>query len=131
MKHFASPSFYRTFDLLLGATNPGLKLTHWTHDGVDWVRDRYSISGRTHGFVIEVMSLTRPGQRGWSLIVTKEHWWAGESTELVKSGRWARPTSGRRKDIMEWFRKHERELVRNLPAAHRNTMSARALAQSS
>jgi hypothetical protein len=131
MKHFASPSFYRTFDLLLGAANPGLKLTQWSHDGVDWARDRYSISGRNHGFVIEVISLTRPGRNGWSMMVTKEHWWAGEATEAVKSGRWARPMSGRRKDIMEWFRKHERELDRALPATQRSIVPARALAHPS
>jgi hypothetical protein len=112
MKNFASPSFYRTFDLLLGTINPGAKLSHWTYDGVEWVRDRYSVTGRTHGIIIEIFTLTRPGRGGWSVMVTKENWWAGTESEAIKASRWARPTSGRRSDIMEWFREQESELER-------------------
>jgi hypothetical protein len=121
VKHLASPSFYRTFDLLLGLTNPGAKLSCWTHDGVEWVRERTSITGRSHGFVIEVVSLTKAGRHGWCLLVTKEHWWAGESTEAIHSGRWSRAVSGRRKDILEWFRKHESEIDRGLQVAPRRS----------
>jgi hypothetical protein len=124
MKNFASPSFFRTFDLLMGATNPGLKLTEWTYDGVEWVRDRYSVTGRTYGFVIEIISLTRPGRRGWCLMVTKEHWWAGAGIEPIKSGRWARPVSGRGKDIIEWFRKQESELDRGAQPVRSSLASA-------
>jgi hypothetical protein len=119
VKHLASPSFYRTFDLLLSLSNPGAKLTCWTHDGVEWVRERTSIAGRSHGFVIEVVTLTKAGRRGWSLLVAKEHWWAGESTEAIRSGRWTRALGGRRKDILEWFRKHELEIDRGLPPSTR------------
>ncbi|MEJ2434353.1 MAG: hypothetical protein P8Y53_14770, partial [Pseudolabrys sp.] len=69
MKTLASPSFFRTFDLLLDAGNPGAKLTHWNYDGVEWVRDRYSVTGPSHGFIIDIISLTQPGRRGWSLMV--------------------------------------------------------------
>ena len=113
MKNLASPSFFRTFDLLLGAGNPGATLSHWNYDGVEWERDRYSVTGRNHGFVIEIISLTRPGRRGWSLMVAKEHWWAGQRSEPVKSVHWARPVGGHRKDIIEWFRKHEAALDRD------------------
>jgi hypothetical protein len=119
MKNFASPSFYRTFDLLLGTINPGAKLSYWTYDDVEWVRDRYSITGRTHGIIIEIFTLTRPGRRGWSVMVTKENWWAGTESEAIKSSRWARPTSGRRSDIMEWFREQELELDRSSQAIPR------------
>jgi hypothetical protein len=34
MKTFASPSFFRVFDLVLSGTNPGLKLSRWSGDGV-------------------------------------------------------------------------------------------------
>lgn len=115
MKNLATPSFFRTFDLLLGASNPGLKLTQWSYDGVDWVRDRYSVTGRNHGFIIEINTLTRPGRRGWCLLVTKEHWWAGTRAESVKSTQWSRPVSGQRKDILEWFRKHEKTIERGAP----------------
>ncbi len=116
MKNLATPSFFRTFDLLLGASNPGLKLTQWSYDGVEWVRDRYSVTGRNHGFVIEINTLTRPGRHGWCLLVTKEHWWAGTHADAIKSTQWSRPVSGQRKDIIEWFRKHEKAIDRERPA---------------
>jgi len=56
MKNFASPSFYRTFDLLLGTINPSAKVAYWTYGDVEWVRDRYSITGRTHGIIIEIFT---------------------------------------------------------------------------
>lgn len=129
MKNFASPSFFRTFDLLMGATNPGAKLTQWLFDGVEWVRDRYSVTGQTHGFVIEIVTLTRPGRRGWSLMVTKEHWWAGGGSEAIKSLRWARPVSGRRKDIIEWFRRQEAELDRGIRPVRRGSTSSGPVAE--
>ena len=110
MKNLASPSFFWTFDLLLDASNPGLKLNQWGYDGVDWARDRYSVTGRNYGFVIEITSLERPGRRGWCLMVTKEHWWAGTRTEAIKSLHWARAVSGQQKDIIDWFRTHEAAL---------------------
>lgn len=123
MKNFASPSFFRTFELLMGVTNPGVKLTQWLFGGVEWVRDRYSVTGQTHGFVIEIVTLTRPGRRGWSLMVTKEHWWAGAGSEAIKTLRWARPASGRRKDIIEWFRKQEAEFDRGIQPVRRSGVS--------
>jgi hypothetical protein len=113
MKNFASPSFFRLFDLLLGNSNPGSKLSQWTYGDVDWARDRYSVTGPHHGLVIEIFTLNRKGRRGWSLMVVKEHWWAGSETEAIKSTRWARPVSGRRSDIIEWLRQHELEIDRS------------------
>jgi hypothetical protein len=112
MKNFASQSFYRTFDLLFGTINPHASVFYGTYKGVEWVRDRYSISGRTHGIIVEIYTLARPGRGGWSVMVTKENWWAGPENEMIKTSRWARPTSGRRADIMEWFRRQEMELER-------------------
>ena len=114
MKNFASPSFFRLFDLLLATSNPGSKLSQWSYDEVNWVRDRYSLAGPTHGLVIEIFTLTRKGRRGWSLMVVKEHWWAGSKTEAIKSTRWARPIGGRRSDIIEWLREHELKLDRSV-----------------
>jgi hypothetical protein len=95
MKNFASPSFYRTFDLLLSTINSGAKSAHWTHDGVEWMRDRYSMSGHRHGIIIKIYTPTRPGRRGWSLMVIKENWWAGNKSETIKTSRCAaRPAGG-------------------------------------
>ena len=121
MKNFASQSFYRTFDLLLSTISPNAKGSSWTYDGVEWVRDRYSITGRTHGIIIEIFTLTRSGRNGWSVMITKENWWAGTESEAIKSSRWARPTSGRRRDILEWFREQELRLERSSQTVLRQT----------
>jgi hypothetical protein len=131
VKNLASPSFFRTFDLLMGIGNPGSKLTSWNHDGVEWVRERTSVTGRSHGFVIEVITLTKAGRNAWCLMVTKEHWWIGEATEAIRSGRWARAITGRRKDILEWFRKHEVEIDRGLSTSSRRAGTSRTFAQPS
>ena len=126
MKNFASQSFYRTFDLLLSTISPNAKGSSWTYDGVEWVRDRYSITGRAHGIIIEIFTLTRSGRNGWSVMITKENWWAGTESEAIKSSRWARPTSGRRRDILEWFREQELRLERSSQTVLRQTQRTAA-----
>ena len=112
MKSFAHPSFFRLFDLLLSLTNPGLKRSHWTHDGVEFERDRHSATGPKHGLTIEIFTLTRPGRHGWSLMVTKEYWWVGEESKALKNLRWARPTGGQRSEILAWLRSQEAHVGR-------------------
>jgi hypothetical protein len=90
MKSFASPSFFRLLDLLLSTTNPGLKLSRWKFDGVEFERERHSVMGPKHGLAIEIFTLTHAGRRGWTLMVTKEYWWAGEESKALKNLRWAR-----------------------------------------
>jgi len=114
MKSLARPSFFRTFDLLLGTTNPGAKLMRWTHDGVEFERERHSFSGPKHGLTIEIVTLTRAGRRGFGLMVTKEYWWAPNGKPF-KNVRWARPLSGQRNDLMAWLRVQEAALERSLP----------------
>src|SRR5262249_30598283 len=113
MKSFASPSFFRLFDLLLGATDPGLKRSRWTFDGVEFERERPSVMGPKHGLALEIFTMTRAGGRGWTLMVTKEYWWAGEEGKALKTLRWARPTSGRRADILSWLQAQEAGLERS------------------
>jgi hypothetical protein len=112
MKTLASPSFFRTFDLLLAAANPGLRLSHWTQDGVVWERERHSFNGRSHGFAVEVATLTRAGRQGWTLIVVKEFWWAGNHGKELRSSRWAQLLGGRRNDAIGWMREQEKALER-------------------
>jgi hypothetical protein len=114
VKTFASASFFRAFDLLLAKTNPSLKLSHWTYDGVEWGRERHSFGGRTHGFAVEVATMTRPGRQGWTLMVVKEFWWAGNQGKELRSSRWAQLLSGRRNDALGWMREQERGLEREL-----------------
>jgi hypothetical protein len=117
MRSFARPSFFRLFDLLLSTTNPGLKLSRWTFDGVEFERERHSFMGPKHGVAIEIFTLTRAGRRGWTLLVTKEYWWVGEESKALKNLRWARPTSGQRSDVLSWLRVQESALERSLSVA--------------
>lgn len=112
MKSLTHPTFFRLFDLLLSLTNPGLKRSHWTHDGVEFERERHSVTGPRHGLAIEIFTLTRAGRRGWSLMVIKEYWWAGDESKALRYLRWARPTSGQRSDILAWLRTQEARVGR-------------------
>ena len=114
MKNFAHPSFFRLFDLLLSLTNPGLKRSHWMHDGVQFERERHSVTGPRHGLAIEIFTLTRSGRHGWSLMVIKEYWWAGEESKALKNLRWARPISGQRSDILSWLRAQDAKIGQEL-----------------
>jgi hypothetical protein len=110
VKSFAHPSFFRLFDLLLSLTNPGLKRSHWMHDGVQFERERHSVTGPRHGLAIDIFTLTRSGRHGWSLMVIKEYWWAGEESKALKNLRWARPISGQRGDILSWLRAQDAKI---------------------
>ena len=108
MKSLSSPSFFRVFDLLVGTSNPGLKLDHWTIDDVRCTRERHSFVGVTHSYSIDVVSLTRTGR--WQLLVAKEYWWTGDHKRSIKMPRWCQPTAGSRREIMTWLRTREAEL---------------------
>jgi hypothetical protein len=114
MRNLARPSFFRMFDLLLAESNPGLKRTVWTHDGVDFGRERYSFNSPLHGFVVEIVTLKRSGRRGWSLMVVKEYWWTGPDAVPFKTLRWARALGGRREDLFAWLRTQEAALERSM-----------------
>lgn len=114
MKSFGRPSFFRCFDLMLSMSNPGLKLSRWVVDGVEIERERHSFTGPKHGLAIEICTLTRPGRRGWTLMVTKEYWWAGEENRALKNLRWAKPVSGQRADILAWMKVQESALDKKL-----------------
>ncbi len=111
MKNLAHPSFFRAFDLLLSTTNPALKLSSWSHEGVSWERERHSFTGPRHGLTIEIITLMRPGKHGWSLMIVKEYWWVGKESKAIKALRWAKPIYGQRGDIMQWFRLQESSLA--------------------
>jgi hypothetical protein len=112
MKSLQRPSFFRMFDLLLSTTNPGFKTPRWTHDGVEFERERHSFSSPKHGLTIEIITLTHGGRRGWSLMVTKEYWWVGVESKPFKNLRWARPLGGQRSDLFAWLRAQEMALER-------------------
>jgi hypothetical protein len=98
------------FDLLIGTSNPGMKLDAWEVGGVQFERSRHSFSSRSHSFSVDIFMLTRPGIRGWQLLVTKEYWWAGRHKRPIKTQRWSQPIGGSRRDIMTWLREREQAL---------------------
>jgi hypothetical protein len=128
MKSLASPSFFRLFDLLVSHANPGLKLSRWIFDGVEFERERHSFLGPKHGVAIEIFTLTRGGRRGWTLMVTKEYWWVGEESRALKNLRWARPTSGQRADVISWLRAQEAALERSFSPVDTSDRSTKQMA---
>ncbi len=122
MKSFSDASFFRVFELMVAASNPGLKMSHWTIDNVSVERDRHSFSGRTYGFAIEVFTLSRSDRRSWRLIVTnwrlivtKEYWWNGSQDRPLRTVRWGRVTSGSRTEALAWFRATGKTLEQSAP----------------
>ena len=113
MRSLAHPSFFRTFDLLVAVSNPGLKKVRWSHNGVAFERERHSFTSPQHGLTIDICTLSCSGRRGWSLMVTKEYWWAGAESRPFKNLRWARPISGQRGDMLAWMRAQEAALERS------------------
>lgn len=109
MRSLARPSFFRMFDLLVAQGNPGLKRSKWTHAGAEFERERHSFTSSRHGIVIDIVTITRSGRQGWSLMVTKEYWW-GPDDKPFKNVRWARPLSGQRSDLFAWLRTQEAAL---------------------
>ena len=112
MKTLSGASFFRLFDMLTAASNPGLKADRWAVEDVCFERERHSFSGRTHCFAIDVFMLSRAGRSGWTLMVAKEFWWDGDHKRAIRMQGWSRPIDGRRRDIMVWLRDKEIELQR-------------------
>jgi hypothetical protein len=103
MKNLAHPSFFRVADLLVAESNPGLKRSSWPHDGVAWEWERHSFTGLKHGLSIEIVTVTRPGRRGWSVMIVKEYWWIGSEGRALKALRRSKPTAGQSSDILDLF----------------------------
>jgi hypothetical protein len=114
MKSLARPSFFRLFELLVSRGNPGAKKSEWSYDGVAFERERHSFTGPRYGFAVEVHTLTASGRQRWALMVTKEHWWLGNESTVLRSVRWAKPLRGQRADIMTWLREKERQFDNEL-----------------
>jgi hypothetical protein len=126
MKSLARPSFFRFFDLLLGTTNPGLKLLRWTHDSVEFERERHSFTGPRLGLTIEIVMLARGGRCNFCLLVCKEYWWAGAESKPFKQQRWARQLSGQRADLFAWLRDQEAALEHSSPSVRGSVVSQEA-----
>jgi hypothetical protein len=110
MRSFADKSFFLLFDAIIRHDNAGLSLDTWNARGVEWSRTHHNFGGPRYGFSLQVFVATHPGRRGWSLVVVKEHWWAGRRGESVKSQHWAKQMSGKRSTLVTWLKERKREL---------------------
>ncbi|MFZ5617192.1 MAG: hypothetical protein ACOZAA_07725 [Pseudomonadota bacterium] len=108
MKGLSDAAFFRVFDALVGAGNPGLRRARWDFSSIHWERERISASRPSYSYVHETFLLSCAERPKWTLMVVKEYWWGAMEGEPLKSARWARPTNGRRADILTWFRGQER-----------------------
>lgn len=116
MKSLSDAAFFRVFDALASAGNPGLKRASWDFAAVHWEKERLSLARTAYSIVQEIFTLTHQGRPKWMLLVVKDYWWDVEAGTLIRNIRWSRPMSGRRADIFAWFREQERGM-RLEPAA--------------
>jgi hypothetical protein len=109
VRKIGDASFFRIVDRLL---DPGVTRTpraRWSIDGVNWLRERHSYAGASHGFTIEVTTGTRAAKPGWTLVVVKEYWRAAGG-ESMKSLQWAHIEAGSRAEVVAWLERQERKL---------------------
>lgn len=109
MRKIGDASFFRIVDRLL---DPGITRTprvRWSIDGVNWLRERHSYAGASHGFTIEVTTGTTAAKPGWTLVIVKEYW-RDAGGESMKSPQWAHIEAGSRADVVAWLERQERKL---------------------
>lgn len=107
MKSLSDAAFFRVFDAITDAANPGFKRKSWEFDGAGWRRDRYSISSPDYALVVEIFTVFHPRRPKWKLLVCKEHLWDEDDGAAVRSARWTRLLQGRRADALAWFRRQK------------------------
>jgi len=111
VRKIGDASFFRIVDRLLEAGPTRTPKTRWNIDGVDWLRERHSYAGASHGFTIEVTTGTRAAKPAWTLMVVKEYWRDARG-ESMKSPQWAHIEAGSRADVVAWLERQERNLER-------------------
>jgi len=108
MKSLTDTSFFLLFEQIIRADNPGLKLDCWSKHGINWERTKHSYTGTAYGFTLDSFVAVKTGRNAWSLLIMKEHWWAGQHGDIVKSQQWAKPLNGNRQHILAWFSERKR-----------------------
>lgn len=110
MKSLSDRSFFLLFERIIHRDNPNLAHDSWKAHGVCWERMRHNFSELRYGYGFDVYIGAHSGRDAWSLLVVKEHWWAGRHGDAVKSQYWAKPLSGKRAVIMAWLKEQKRLL---------------------
>ncbi|MGH6877146.1 MAG: hypothetical protein ACREHV_07165 [Rhizomicrobium sp.] len=109
MKSFADNSFFLLFDEILSRDKPKESPGRWAAGGVTWQYGRHGYESADYGFAVETYEVTSAA-KGWTLLVVKEHWWAGRNGETIRSARWAKPLRGNRTAIIAWLRSRQRDM---------------------
>ena len=112
MNSFADTSFFLLFEEILRRDRPKDGPAEWSASGVSWQQARHTYEGATYGFATEIFRATKTSKGGWSLIVVKEHWWAGRNGEVIRSAQWAKPLAGSRATIMTWLNQRKKDIER-------------------
>ncbi|MEZ5921300.1 MAG: hypothetical protein R3C60_08095 [Parvularculaceae bacterium] len=107
MKSLSDAAFFRAFDALIDAGNPGLKKAAWSHAGARFERERLSLSNPRYSATLDLVTVSKSG---WSLLVSKEFWRSGDDRDLIRNARWTKPLKGKRADILAWFKAEEKTL---------------------
>ena len=113
MRKIGDAQFFRIVDRLLDPGTTRTPKVRWSIDGVEWLRERHTFAGASHGFSVEVTTGIKAAIPAWRLVVVKEYWRTGGGQDL-KSIQWAHVEAGRRADVVDWLERQERAL-----AAHR------------
>lgn len=109
MKSLADNAFFLVFEEVIRRDNQNRANDCWSAAGVSWRHAKHSFENEKYGFAVETYEAARPGKNGWTLLVVKEHWWAGKHGDVLKSTQWAKPLAGERRAIFEWFKQRQKE----------------------
>jgi hypothetical protein len=109
VKSFADTSFFLLFEEILRRDQPKDAADRWVTAGVSWLHARHSYQGGDYGFAVETYEASSSA-KNWTLIVVKEHWWAGRNGEVIRSAHWAKPLRGSRASIISWLKSRQREI---------------------
>lgn len=117
LKGFSTNTFLTSFDRLqrAGETTPGLR--RWSAFGLAWSRDRLAQYGGDYSLSIDVVRVTSPGAKGWTLMMVREGWWIEEGRDPIKTRQWSHLVKGDRPkaltDFARLFDDLDQERMRN------------------
>jgi hypothetical protein len=112
MKTLAGHALFRLFDRVIRPANYLDGAPTWSKDGVDWSHVRHSFRGVNYGFSVDVFTGTRPGKKGWTVMLVREGWWTGPRPDPIRTPQWANLIAGNRADALAWFQSQEIPMTR-------------------
>jgi hypothetical protein len=100
--------FFRLWEDVQAASNPGRQRDNWEVAGATCTRERHSYHGSSHSMQIEVHRLVYWGGRGssgWEILVITERWWDPHAhNKAIRDTTWCRLLKGQARDVFTWFK---------------------------